>query len=256
MEDIDVTHPLKEGALSRQRLHAGPIILMVIALALALVALLKLPIWVSWTGIIPAAALVFLVGKSMNTDIRLGRERAEEASSRIQMAANQVAALRTKEEDESAPERDRLELTELWLATQEKIERDRQFVLRQARLYSNASLGAMVVGLFMMAAFIFYAVRAHTASAEIAAGISAVAAALTGYLGKTFMKSQETTAFYLQGYFETQLDFFRLLTAERLVEKSSHATDAEGAKLLRSIAQDLGAPSEKRHSTKNKKRKS
>jgi hypothetical protein len=256
VEDIDVTHPLKEGTLSRQRLHAGPIFSMVIALVLALVALLKLPIWVSWTGIIPAAALVFFVGKSMNSDVHLDRERAEEASSRVRTAATQVAALRTKEEDASAPERDRLELAELWLATQGKIEQDRQFVLRQARLYSNASLGAMVIGLFMMAAFIVYAVRAHTASAEIAAGISVVAAALTSYLGKTFMKSQETTASYLQGYFATQLDFFRLLAAERLVEKSSQATDVEGAKLLRSIAQDLGAPNDKRHSAKDKKRKS
>jgi hypothetical protein len=87
VEDTDVTHSLKEGTLSKQRLHAGPIFFMVIALALALVALLKLPIWVSWTGIIPAAALVFFVGKSMNTDVRLDREHAEEASSRVRTAA-------------------------------------------------------------------------------------------------------------------------------------------------------------------------
>ena len=255
MEDNDVMSHVQGRTLSRQRLHSGWIFLVTLALVLALVALLKLPIWVSWTGIIPASVLVFFLAKSMNSDVRLDRERDEEARGRIRAAATQVTALHAQEEDASNPERDRLALAELWSATQEKIELDRRIVIRQARLYSNASLVAMAIGLFMMAAFILYAIRAHTASAEIAGGISAVAAALTGYLGKTFMRSQEATASHLRGYFATQLDFFRLLAAERLVEKSSKAINAEEAEILRSMAQDLGAPSDKRHRGKDKKRK-
>jgi len=229
---------------------------MAVALVIAMIALLKLPIWVSWTGVIPAVVLIFSVTKSVDSNTRLDREQDEEARGRMRAAATRVAALRAKEAELSDPEPDNLAIAELWSATERKIELDRQIVIRQARLYSNASLLAMVIGLFMMAAFIFYAVRAHTASADIAGGISAVAAALTGYLGKTFIRSQEATTAHLRSYFETQLDFLRLLAAERLVEKSSKMADAEAAKILRSMAQDLGTPNDKHHNETKKKPKS
>jgi hypothetical protein len=61
------------------------------------------------------------------------------------------------------------------------------------------------------------------------------AAALAGYIGRTFIRSQETAARYLRAYFDQPLAFSRYLAAERLLSSQSELKSEERDAMLRII---------------------
>jgi hypothetical protein len=69
----------------------------------------------------------------------------------------------------------------------------------------------------MLIGFAILAVNAKTTTAAVTTGsLGAVGAALAAYIGKTFIRSQETAASHLRAYFDQPLELSRYLAAERL----------------------------------------
>ncbi|MFE7100644.1 hypothetical protein [Streptomyces erythrochromogenes] len=76
----------------------------------------------------------------------------------------------------------------------------------------------MSVGFILLMGFAAIAFWASTTAGAVVAGaLGAVAAALAGFVSRTFVKSQETAAGHLRAYFDQPLEFSRYLAAERLI---------------------------------------
>ncbi|MGQ5636696.1 MULTISPECIES: hypothetical protein [unclassified Streptomyces] len=116
----------------------------------------------------------------------------------------------------------RLSLPELWAVTHRRLDLYHEIALGQAaRSFRNAQV-AMVLGFLLLAVFVVVALRASTtAGSVVAGGLGAVAAALAGYVSRTFIRSQEAAAGHLRAYFEQPLEFSRYLAAERLVAEAA-----------------------------------
>lgn len=111
-----------------------------------------------------------------------------------------------------------LSLSSLWDVTHRRLDLYHEIATTQARKsFRNAQL-AMVGGFLFLAAFAYLALRATTTSASIVTGALGAAAAFGAYIGRTFVRSQETAASHLRAYFNQPLEFSRYLTAERFLE--------------------------------------
>ncbi|WP_445283563.1 hypothetical protein [Streptomyces sp. DSM 118148] len=112
----------------------------------------------------------------------------------------------------------RLTLPELWAVTHRRLDLYHEIALGQAaRSFRNAQV-AMVLGFLLLAVFVAVALRSSTTAGSVVAGaLGAVAAALAGYVSRTFIRSQEAAAGHLRAYFDQPLEFSRYLAAERLV---------------------------------------
>ncbi|MET8854669.1 hypothetical protein [Streptomyces sp. NPDC004579] len=122
-----------------------------------------------------------------------------------------------------------LVLPELWKVTHSRLDHYHETVLGQARRSFRSAQLAMWLGFLLLVAFVSVAVRASsTAGAVVAGGLGAVSAALAGYVGRTFMKSQEAASAHLRAYFEQPLAFSRYLAAERLLRNSHLEGAARG----------------------------
>jgi hypothetical protein len=138
-------------------------------------------------------------------------------------AAPRVAAGEAEEEDVSATARlpVRLALPELWKATHTRLEVYHDLATKHATRSFWTAQGAMTVGFLLLIAFVWIALKASTtAGAVVAGGLGAVAAALSGYVSRTFVRSQEAAASHLRAYFDQPLEFSRYLAAERLIAGS------------------------------------
>lgn len=111
-----------------------------------------------------------------------------------------------------------LALPGLWAVTHRRLDHYHGIALNQAsRSFRNAQI-AMVLGFVLLAAFVMLALRASTTAGSVVAGaLGAIAAGLSGYVSRTFIRSQETAAAHLRSYFEQPLEFSRYLAAERLI---------------------------------------
>jgi hypothetical protein len=70
--------------------------------------------------------------------------------------------------------------------------------------------------------------------------LGAVAAAFAGYIGRTFVRSQESAASHLRAYFDQPLEFSRYLAAERLLAAAaSDLTGTQRADVLGTLAQTI-----------------
>ena len=99
---------------------------------------------------------------------------------------------------------------------------------------------ATVVGFMLLIGFAFLAFHVRSATAAITTGaLGAVSAALTGYIGRTFIRSQEMSAKHLRAYFDQPLEFSRYLAAERLVSGQGDQTPEERAILLKIIVEGM-----------------
>ncbi|MFD7204373.1 hypothetical protein [Streptomyces sp. NPDC059893] len=107
-----------------------------------------------------------------------------------------------------------------------------------SRSFRNAQV-AMVLGFVLLVAFVIVALRASTtAGAVVAGGLGAVAAALAGYVSRTFVRSQEAAAGHLRAYFDQPLEFSRYLAAERLVA-DSNLSDEQRAEVVTELAKAM-----------------
>ncbi|MFJ8189759.1 hypothetical protein ACIQ8D_08275 [Streptomyces sp. NPDC096094] len=109
------------------------------------------------------------------------------------------------------------------------------------RSFRNAQV-AMITGFVLLIVFVAVALQASTtAGSVVAGGLGAVSAALSGFVARTFVKSQETAAAHLRAYFDQPLEFSRYLAAERLIADSA-LTEEQRAEALTALVQAMVTP--------------
>jgi hypothetical protein len=137
---------------------------------------------------------------------------------------------------------DRLALAALWTVTHERLDLYHQIVTGQARRSFVTAQAAIVLGFLMLIGFAVLAVRARTPSAAISVGgLGAVSAAFAAYIGRTFVRSQESAASHLRAYFDQPLEFSRYLAAERLLAADRELTAEQRAAVLSTLVQAIAS---------------
>ncbi|MFD7603158.1 hypothetical protein ACFY1B_45995 [Streptomyces mirabilis] len=161
--------------------------------------------------------LAFVLGtfasqRADTSRVREGRERLRHAEDSL------VEALRSHGEAGQSKEDSDLTLPALWAVTHSRLELYHDIALGQARRSFRDAQWASALGFALLAVFVGFALRSGTTAGSVVAGsMGAVAAALAGYVSRTFVKSAETAAAHLHAYFEQPLEFSRYLAAERIV---------------------------------------
>jgi hypothetical protein len=146
------------------------------------------------------------------------RLQAEEAEAKLAAADDAVYG-----------EGSSLELSPLWVANHERLSLYHRIATQQAQRSFQRAQTAMIVGFSIVAISVPLALIARTAAGSLAAGIlGAVAAALSGYISHTFIRSQESAAQHLKAYFLQPLEFSRYLVAERLLNTLNDQQKADG----------------------------
>ncbi|MFI6909765.1 hypothetical protein ACIBKY_51480 [Nonomuraea sp. NPDC050394] len=109
-----------------------------------------------------------------------------------------------------------LSLRTLWDVTHKRLDYYHEIATSQARRSFRNAQFAMVTGFLLLAVFAYLAITATTTSTAIVTGaLGATAAAFGAYVGRTFVRSQESTASHLRAYFNQPLEFSRYLATER-----------------------------------------
>jgi hypothetical protein len=113
---------------------------------------------------------------------------------------------------------DRLGLSALWEVTHSRLDLYHQIATGQARRSFFTAQLATGIGFVLLVLFAVLATRTRTTVGAVTTGtLGAVSAALAGYIGRTFVRSQESAAGHLRAYFDQPLEFSRYLAAERLL---------------------------------------
>lgn len=136
---------------------------------------------------------------------------------------------------------DALVLADLWTVTHARLDKYHGIAQTQARhAFRNAQV-AMGIGFGMLIGFTVLALIADNTATSIVAGVlGASSAGLAGFIGRTFVRSQESTVETLRAYFTQPLEFSRYLAAERLVD-GADLTREQQAEILGAIAQAIVA---------------
>lgn len=112
-----------------------------------------------------------------------------------------------------------LELPSLWAATQTRINYYHEIATTQAEQSFRVGMWAAVAGFVAVIALGVVAAYAPNGTAAIAASVVGVAgAAMSAYVGATFMKTQAQASNQLSKFFLQPVEFARLLGAERLLQ--------------------------------------
>lgn len=132
-----------------------------------------------------------------------------------------------------------LELSALWKVTHARLGDYHGTAVGQAkRAFRNAQV-ATGAGFVLLVVFVYAAFHAKSTTASATAGVlGAVAAALSGYIARTFIKSQEMTSAALHRYFEEPLALSRYLATERLVRDAGLSQERQ-ADLLYAIVHSM-----------------
>lgn len=135
---------------------------------------------------------------------------------------------------------DRLTLAALWNVTHSRLDLYHQIVTRQAKRSFMAAQLAIGVGFILLVGFAILAVRAKTPAGAISVGsLGAVGAAFAAYIGRTFIRSQESEASHLRAYFDQPLELSRYLAAERLLADDARLSDEQHAATLSILVQSI-----------------
>ncbi|MCX4772815.1 hypothetical protein [Streptomyces sp. NBC_01285] len=106
--------------------------------------------------------------------------------------------------------------------------------------FRNAQV-AMWLGFVLLAGFLVVALKVSTTAGSIVAGgLGAVAAALAGFVSRTFVRSQEAAAGHLRSYFDQPLELSRYLAAERLIA-DAQLSDERRAEILADLVHAIVA---------------
>nr|WP_240449430.1 hypothetical protein [Streptomyces harenosi] len=133
-------------------------------------------------------------------------------------------------------------LPELWTVTHTRLDLYHDIATGQARRSFRNAQAAMITGFVLLLIFAAVALQASTAAGSVVAGgLGAVSAALSGFVARTFVKSQETAAAHLRAYFDQPLEFSRYLAAERLIADSA-LTEEQRAEALTALVQAMVTP--------------
>jgi hypothetical protein len=106
----------------------------------------------------------------------------------------------------------------LWKVTQKRLDYYHKIATSHAErsfLYGQVAAG---IGFLVLVVCAVAAAFAQSTAASVSAGLLGVAGGgLGGYIGTTFMRSQETATEQLRAYFSQPLEFSKFLAAERLL---------------------------------------
>ncbi|MFI5732775.1 hypothetical protein ACIA49_21845 [Kribbella sp. NPDC051587] len=106
----------------------------------------------------------------------------------------------------------------LWNVTQRRLDYYHDIATGQAEKSFAYGQRAAWLGLALIVLCALLAILAPTAVAAGAAGALGLAGGgLAGYIGRTFMRTQESAAAQLRAYFSQPLEFSRFLAAERML---------------------------------------
>ncbi|MFD7386977.1 helix-turn-helix domain-containing protein [Streptomyces sp. NPDC059852] len=198
-------------------------------------------------SILFAGLMVELVGwRPQDEDLAQTRERVRQAEAELEeeLRSPHADASHSEAEDE---EQVRLTLSALWTVTHRRLDHYHGIALEQAaKSFRNAQI-AMAVGFILLVAFAAVAFFASTTAGAVVAGaLGAVSAALSGYVSRTFVASQETAAEHLRAYFDQPPEFSRYLAAERLIADARLETQ-QRAEILSSLVQAMivGPPADR-----------
>jgi MFS family permease len=121
--------------------------------------------------------------------------------------------------DEALPAAE-AELTRLVTANRALLDEYQRPVRAQARTSYTFAQGAIFVGLLVLVGGVIITLTANDPSARLSvAGLTAVGAALSGYIARTYLRVYERAQHQLNFYFREPLITSYLLNAERLAEK-------------------------------------
>jgi hypothetical protein len=133
-----------------------------------------------------------------------------------------------------------LGLARLWVLTQQRLDYYHQIATDHAtQSFRNAQI-AMGAGFIVLLSSIGFALSAKTTVESIVIGsLGGLGATLASYVGRTFVRSQESTAKHLQSYFTQPLEFSRFLAAERLLDTLKPETrDAIICQIIKGMVHD------------------
>ncbi|MER6230953.1 hypothetical protein ABT169_17640 [Streptomyces sp. NPDC001616] len=166
------------------------------------------------------------------------RVHAAEQQLEASLARAEVISEETGEQERA---RSALALSNLWSVTHARLSQYHGIALKQAKKSFRNAQFAMLLGFGLLVYFTVMAVRAESTAASIAAAtLGTVSAALAGFVGRTFIRSQEASAAHLQRYFDQPLELSRYLAAERLIADSELNSD-QRAEVLMAVLQAMVA---------------
>jgi hypothetical protein len=112
-----------------------------------------------------------------------------------------------------------LDLPSLWEITHKRLDYYHEIATTQARRsFRNAQL-AMSIGFLILVGAVAISYDAKSTVGTVVTGVlGGMGATLASYIGRTFIRAQESTAENLRSYFMQPLEFSRFLAAERLLD--------------------------------------
>lgn len=152
---------------------------------------------------------------------------------RSTMAVDDRRTTDVNQEESAAPTSTRSEFQWLWQGAQERLSTYHQLAVIQGRQSFRMLLLFSSLGFVLLGLIVWKATEVDTTPGGIALGTAGAAGtALTGYIGRTFMRAYRDANERLIDYFAEPLDMSRLLAAERLL---SNASPGERDRLLVTI---------------------
>jgi hypothetical protein len=112
-----------------------------------------------------------------------------------------------------------LELERLWVATQQRLDYYHQIATFQAETSFRNAQAAMIAGFLLVTISAVAATLARSTLGGVVAGIlGGTGAAMAAYIGRTFVRAQETASEHLRSYFVQPLEISRVLAAVHLLD--------------------------------------
>ena len=133
-----------------------------------------------------------------------------------------------------------LSLSALWTVTQARLDLYHRIATGQAaRSFQYLQIAAAAGLLVILGCAIASAAAGTTAGSISVALLGAAGGGLAGYIGSTFMRSQETASAQLRAYFLQPLEFSKMLQGERLLKEIEDPTarSAAAASLIKALGE-------------------
>jgi hypothetical protein len=163
------------------------------------------------------SGLAFVVGYALIGYVGIDRTRQRRVFiTNLEMG---LAGVLQERERSIAESGEPLSLPVLWSVTQERIDYYHRIATNQAEVSFRNGAITSYIGFSLLIGFaVLGALTASNLYTSITLGVlGAAGAALTGYLGATFIKLQSEASSQLRQFFSQPVDFLRLLGAERLI---------------------------------------
>jgi hypothetical protein len=134
-------------------------------------------------------------------------------------ALNMADELQNRERD-LAESGEPLSLAALWSVTQDRIEYYHQIVTSQSEVsFRNGAITSYLgFGLLVMLAVVSVFTAGNLAVSVTLGVLGAIGAALSGFLGATFIRLHSESSAQLREFFSQPVEFSKLLGAERLID--------------------------------------